>query len=176
MRSLRAIWTRVPMRNRVVTIAGAIAFGAVSLAVHANALPHLYFEAQAVACLPWDFYIEERHQQADFHIEHGDLIRFRAKGMQPFFKDGTPMAKLAIGLPGDTIKVEGDRLYVNGRYWGSLARGLQRLKKPSGYWDRTVVVQPGEIFVLGTEPRSFDSRYWGVIHEDQVDGKLRVFM
>ncbi|WP_420213511.1 signal peptidase I (plasmid) [Burkholderia aenigmatica] len=90
------------------------------------------------------------------------------------FRDGTPMAKIAAGLPGDHITIRRDRLYINDRYWGSVARGLFYYKKPAGYFDRDFVVPPGELFVLGTEPRSFDSRYWGPIRDDQVDGTLSV--
>ncbi|WP_258570043.1 signal peptidase I [Burkholderia sp. MBR-1] len=157
-----------------MTLAGALSFGAFSLAVHAGIVPQLYFEAQDVACLPWDVYVPASGPGTVIH--HGDIVRFRARGLAPLFKDGTPMAKMAVGLPGDRISVHEDRVYVNGKYWGSLAIGLRRLQKPPGYWDRDLTVGKGEIFVLGTEPRSFDSRYWGVIHEDQVDGTLSVLL
>ncbi|MBR8043368.1 signal peptidase I [Burkholderia cenocepacia] len=159
-------------RNLVLTaITIAVMVGA-HVAVKRHWVPHIFYEAQSVACLPWDFYFP--HKAAFNAIRRGDIVWFRAEGLGPRFKDGTPMAKLAAALPGDRILILNSRLYVNGKYWGSLGLGERVLHKPPGYFDREFTVGSGELFVLGTEPRSFDSRYWGVIHESQIQGTLSV--
>ncbi|WP_244107637.1 MULTISPECIES: signal peptidase I [Burkholderia] len=167
-----ASWTSLPLRNLVLGGVAVLACVGMHWAVTSGKVPRIYFEAQAVACLPWDFYLPNAPKHGAVH--RGDVVRFRARGITPMFRDGTPMAKIAAGLPGDRIAIRRDRLYINGLYWGSVSRGLFYYKKPSGYFDREFTILPGQIFVLGTEPRSFDSRYWGPIKDDQVDGTLSV--
>ncbi|PEH40507.1 signal peptidase I [Burkholderia gladioli] len=160
------------LRNLTLAVMTLTVMVAANVAVKRQWAPHIFYEAQAVACLPWDFYLP--HKGAFSAIRRGDIVWFHAQGLGPRFKDGTPMAKLAAALPGDRILIRDSRLYVNGSYWGSLALGERVLHEPMGYWDREFTIGPGELFVLGTEPRSFDSRYWGVIHENQVEGTLSV--
>ena len=45
---------------------------------------------------------------------------------------------------------------------------LTRLEKPSGAYDQTYRIPANHIFVLGSHPRSYDSRYWGMLHFREV--------
>jgi signal peptidase I len=76
--------------------------------------------------------------------------------------------KRVIGLPGDEIRIDGDRVCVNGR----------PIEEP--YVDtqdsRThlaLTVQPGTYFVLGdNRPHSSDSREFGLVPRENLVGKV----
>jgi conjugal transfer pilin signal peptidase TrbI len=40
---------------------------------------------------------------------------------------------------------------------------LAKLQKPSGYFDRRVVIPQGHYLFIGTLPRAYDGRYWGFV-------------
>lgn len=129
---------------------------------------------------------------------YGDLISFKSAGIQNF-ADGVTFTKVIAGLPGDTIKreifSEDERqkhalqfekngvpvtlrlrgrvhLYRKGQSGpvtyeviekDSLGRELPMIEE--------IVIPEGKYFVTGTEDRTFDSRYWGLIDEKQVIGQ-----
>lgn len=69
--------------------------------------------------------------------------------------------KRVIGLPGDSVQVVNDRLYLNGHY------------QPESYLDKTfdqrATVPAGEYFVMGDNRiRSHDGRVFGFIKKDTI--------
>ena len=72
---------------------------------------------------------------------------------------------------GDKVISNDSGVFINGKFIAPRSEiSVQKLK------DRNVtplsmdrVPAPGQHFIMGTLPRSFDSRYWGVIHEQDVD-------
>ncbi|MCD6291202.1 MAG: signal peptidase I [Anaerolineae bacterium] len=75
--------------------------------------------------------------------------------------------KRVIGLPGDTVRVDRGRVYINGvpvyEPYALLSGGS------SG---RTTTVTPGHVYVLGDNRRnSSDSRRWGLVPMKMVIGK-----
>ncbi len=178
LRNLRQTWIDAPTKNRVLAalalvlfIGGAIAsqFGRdVFLKSHG-----IYFEKHTMGCLPWMFYMADKQVQ---QVNRGDVMLFASRGAVPLFKDGSPLVKMVIGMPGDKIVSKDGKLFVNGRYWGSLVHGLLHFHKPAGFWDRDIVLQKDEYFMLGSEPRSFDSRFWGVVRREQFRAKLHLIL
>jgi len=103
--------------------------------------------------------------------ERDGLIAFRGRGLAPFFEDGTPMVKILVGLPGDHIEVTPTVTTVNGI---EVATGLhlaERLGQRPEAFSRSLTVPPGHYFAVGISETSFDSRYFGLIKEEQVLGK-----
>ncbi|RME61056.1 S26 family signal peptidase, partial [Candidatus Parcubacteria bacterium] len=47
----------------------------------------------------------------------------------------------------------------------------EKLGKSVESFERSFVVSDGHLFVLGTQSRSFDGRYWGELPANQVEGK-----
>jgi signal peptidase I len=113
----------------------------------------------------------------------------------------TSYVKRVIGLEGDRIQIENGELSINGKkaqYMpaekGWLPAGMATLAKDAeAYREKTeyseqivlfqkgfqrknfgpIVVPPGEIFLLGDHRDvSDDSRYWGTVPLDKVDGHI----
>lgn len=86
------------------------------------------------------------------------------------------LIKRVIGLPGDTVQIINDVVYINGRrldeHYSTKPAGR------SGYMTFPFAsavpyqVPPGHLFVLGdNRGNSDDSRYWGALDRSQVIGK-----
>ncbi|MEH6678169.1 S26 family signal peptidase [Phenylobacterium sp.] len=90
----------------------------------------------------------------------------------------------ALGMPGEVMlikrvaAVQGDRVCLDGE---RLTAGSQtrRVRRRDGQgrvlplWAGCRLLGPGELFLLGDTPGSFDSRYFGPVHRDQVIGVYR---
>jgi signal peptidase I len=79
--------------------------------------------------------------------------------------------KRVIGLPGDSIEIWNNEVYVNGNKLEepyAVYREAGRSLKPFG----PVVVPEDEYFVLGdNRDNSNDSRYWGTVKRHKIRGK-----
>lgn len=109
---------------------------------------------------------------------------------------GINVVKRIVGMPGDTLRMEGNTMYVNGRVLDEphaiktdplsdpedprmRAWQLRYLvnRNPRSYrptlknWG-PVVVPPDSFFVMGdNRDNSLDSRYWGFLGRDRIDGR-----
>ena len=128
--------------------------------------------------------------------ERGDIIVF--KFPQDQSKD---YIKRVIGIPGDTIEVRGDRLYVNGREVTRTLVGPYRYEDPRTFdqssklfretidghehdvlydvqgfrMDVVKKVPPGQYFCMGdNRDHSNDSRFWGFVPFELIKGKAMV--
>lgn len=102
--------------------------------------------------------------------ERGDVVVFRNPRDQ-----SQDFIKRIMGIPGDKIKVENNRVYVNGKL----------IKEPyikdsvitnTGAFMRNgeeVTVAPGEYIVFGdNRPHSSDSREWGYVKKNEIIGRV----
>lgn len=94
-------------------------------------------------------------------IQRGDIIVFR----HPLYPN-QELIKRVIGLPGDTIQIQNERLILNG-----MAIQEPYITAPpryNGEWQ----VPPQHLFVLGDNRNdSSDSHSWGLLPIDHVVGK-----
>jgi conjugal transfer pilin signal peptidase TrbI len=76
-----------------------------------------------------------------------------------------PLKQIA-GVPGDTVRTAPEGSYVNGQLWpkSGIPAGV-REHFPFG----TYVLRPGQLWVLGDHPLSFDSRYFGMVPDTLVN-------
>jgi len=68
-----------------------------------------------------------------------------------------PLAKEIIGVPGDTIAIRNDTLYIN-----EVNYGLIQEKNSSGFPIHPIsegIIPEGHLFVYAPHPQSYDSRY-----------------
>lgn len=113
----------------------------------------------------------------DRSLGRGDLIVYTFEGQaaerdypglrhQPFFK------RIA-GLPGDAVTVKDREVFVNGVRVGR-AKTQTFDRRPLEPIDSTVI-PPGFLYVQGTSPDSFDSRYRssGLVRQQDVKAKVR---
>ncbi|WP_413665612.1 signal peptidase I [Microbulbifer sp. CNSA002] len=116
----------------------------------------------------------------------GDVITFLPPHTDQLY------VKRVIGVPGDSLRIEGANVFVNGAQLeyhlesgvGSdiLGRevidGREHQFKLSGnkklpYIGKTIEIPEGKYFVMGDHRNdSLDSRYWGLVDRDRVMGKV----
>ena len=116
---------------------------------------------------PWRSLIPYREVSA------GDVVVFRSPE-----EPGKDLIKRAIGLPGDTIRLTGDRLTRNGERVGepyavyrSLVRPEEESTASPDAWGPTTVPR-GTFLALGdNRDDSRDSRTWGPVPFGQVKGR-----
>lgn len=94
--------------------------------------------------------------------QRGDIIVFR----YPVNPDSEPYIKRIIGLPGDIVRVDDGRVFVNDQ---ELQESYVRAPiQYSGSW----VVPSDEFFVMGdNRNNSSDSHSWGTVPDENVIGK-----
>jgi signal peptidase I len=106
-------------------------------------------------------------------LHRGDVIVFKAPE-----EEDKDFIKRVIGLPGDSVKVQGGKVYVNNQVLDESAYLAPTLRTSSGYFiqeGETKIVPKGELFVLG-DNRDFskDSREFGFITRASVIGKSMI--
>lgn len=124
------------------------------------------------ACMPSLVYIWNPGLTAPAKVGHYVLAKMPATGLGVGARPGDRIVKRVRAVAGDTVKVEGTELYINGvhqekdRLW--LARSIPG--KQPGDFDREVKLGEGELFLMGTTKESFDSRYWGPVKREAILG------
>lgn len=117
--------------------------------------------------------------------ERGDIITFIPPHEDILY------VKRVIGVAGDSLHIEGNAIYLNGarleqsitEFSEDIILGIETLGNQHAfkvsrdrglpYFDRTVVVPDGKLFVMGDfRNNSVDSRAWGFVDENRVTGKV----
>lgn len=144
--------------------------------------PLLWFQAhyriaydmiEGVNCLPYSVFLVDLD---DRDVARGDYVAFEARQMEPFYANGTMAIKLAAGVPGDHVTVGREGVAVNGEHWGELVHAeeggrLWELGRRPADFVRDEQVPARHLWMMATHVRSYDSRYWGYIENDQVIGR-----
>lgn len=135
----------------------------------------ILWDRQTVKCMDANVLLFHRDRTGPFEV--GDIVVFASRGAAPVFPDGTRLAKIIAAREGDVVEVRAadEAILVNGR---EIARGLPALAGAAEadrarFFGRRVLA-PGEFWMTGTTQHSFDSRYWGVLHENQIEGRAWV--
>lgn len=104
--------------------------------------------------------------------KRGDVVVFEAPGA-----NGDEFIKRIIGLPGETIFINDNKVYINGTQLNEdyLANNILI---PSGMFLKEGIeynIPDGRYIVMGdNRPASSDSRAWGPITLDEITGKAWV--
>jgi type IV secretory pathway protease TraF len=98
-----------------------------------------------------------------YRLTHEPLIR----GAYVVLK--LPLKQIAA-LPGDTVRVTPEGSYVNGKLWphSAIPTGA-----PNHFPFGTYLLHPNQLWVLGDNPLSYDSRYFGMIPESLVNATAK---
>lgn len=125
-------------------------------------------------CLPFDWYVVS-HDVARYVPQPGDLVQFIAPTNVERFTGQFEVIKIIAAVAGDTWEIEKDEFRVNGRLWGGLPL-LTTLELSPGALDGAGIVPEGHVLVLGTNPSSYDSRYWGPLEVGAIKGRAHVLL
>src|SRR5690606_6730431 len=99
------------------------------------------------------------------------LYAFEARGLAPWYVDGTRMLKRLTGMPGEGVEVDHHGIQVAKRQVGEgLVLAAQLGQTPEAF-HRTHVLDEGQYWFSGEAPTSFDSRYWGPVSGEQLLGR-----
>lgn len=102
----------------------------------------------------------------------GELMAFEARGLAPYFDDGTLMGKRLVGMPGDKLRVDRTGVWINDVHHaiGFMHRDDLNLTESDLY--RNEIIPPERYFFLASAPESYDSRYWGYVEASQLKGHV----
>ncbi len=166
---LRKATKKDRFRWGIETLIGGIAI--FCLGIYVQNHYRIGWDRQVFRCLDARFYLIDLK---DKRLERNGLYVFHTASAEPILTRDMPLAKYLRGLPGDTVEVrESDQaVLVNGVV---VAKGLPHLSKVPiehrKFFFGKRVLKPDEYWVMGTKPLSFDSRYWGVIHEADIEAR-----
>ena len=114
-----------------------------------------------------DILIAERRAYDNTPPQRGDIIVLNDKTDN----EERYIIKRVIGIPGDTVKTQGDTVYINGN---KLEEEYLSVEISDIGETNTYKVKDGEVFVLGdNRPVSYDSRYFGTVSTDEIIGKTK---
>jgi len=108
-------------------------------------------------------------------VHRGDVVVFVAP-----YDRGTDLIKRVIGVPGDRVEVRNGAVWLNG---APMADPHAHFLYPAG--DRfannprdnlpELIVPPGKFFMMGdNRDNSYDSRFWGLANETDIEGRAMV--
>ena len=112
--------------------------------------------------------------------QRGEIVVFNSPA------DGTRLVKRVVGLPGDTVQMVNDRLYINGKAVQYQMIGSNIIESLGGKPHKMMVipqiramrsfgpvtVPAGEYFMMGdNRDNSADSRYFGTVKLNQILGR-----
>ena len=156
-------------RNLRAGILSVITAGALVFLVHAFMIQIVTVSSASMSptLLPGDFVLVNRLVYHLHPPRRGDIIALRFPQA-----DGREFVKRVIGLPGDVVREEGGRLYVNGALLAQ-AQPIDTNEQPAPEGRQLPRPVPaGRLYVLGdNRDSSLDSRFWGTVGEEDVVGE-----
>jgi len=108
-------------------------------------------------------------------VQRGDIVVFVA----PYDRE-TDLIKRVIGVPGDRVEVRKGTVWLNGAPMADPhAHFLYAIGDRIGSNPRDnlpeVIVPPGKFFMMGdNRDNSYDSRFWGLANETDIEGRAMV--
>lgn len=119
------------------------------------------------------FLFQRVEQPKEVSWQRSQVVAFPAEKI-PKIEDGRIIIKMIAGLPGDTVKVSNEGVFVNGTkvspafidYQNDQLIDIETLG-----FGREVVVPEGSVFLVGSTPYSYDSRIWGPVKIEKIIGK-----
>jgi conjugal transfer pilin signal peptidase TrbI len=129
----------------------------------------LYVDFSEIRCLPERLYLG--YPRAE-RLKKGSLVSFRSTSRDMLdLMTGKRVVKQVAAVAGDHVVSHSGGVFINGELVAnrnpiSLSNIARAGRTPV---DVDRVLQEGELFLMGTLPRAFDSRYWGVISSSRID-------
>ena len=160
-------------RHWVITGAVALIWSLAMVRVFVYSMPLVPVLFNVTGSLPYHVAVVD-YTASNWH--RGDLVVFEFDG-EAGFRDypglrRQPFFKRVAGVAGDEVRVDGRNVFVNGTFVG--------IAKPRTFDRRPLepiapgVIPPGQLYVQGSSPDSFDSRYRssGLVAVSQVKARV----
>lgn len=128
-------------------------------------------DTQPISCfIDYRVFLIDRY---DKKLERGALYSFRARGLAPVVPEDKQLIKQLVGMNGDKIVINSEEeVLVNDQL---ISRGLPlvgtMINQPAESFMGKKTLQVSELWFTAERDISFDSRYWGAAHEDQIVGR-----
>jgi len=123
--------------------------------------------------LPAGFYLRVSQEP-----ERGAIVTVRARDvaadyaeLRAFTDDADRFLKRIAAAQGDVVCATGDQIIAARQTFTRLSHDRYGTALP--HWEGCQRLGPGEVFLLGDTPDSFDGRYWGPTPIDQIEGVWR---
>lgn len=107
--------------------------------------------------------------------KRGDVVVFKAPEASHCPEGtGCDFIKRVIGLPGDTVEIREQKVYVNGQILDESYLPADFVTHPGAYtMNGPVVIPPGQYMVFGdNRNNSSDSRAWGPVTKEKIVGRV----
>lgn len=112
--------------------------------------------------------IESLERNKVVYIEIPDNAKKIIWGREYLPKHINYLVKYIKGIPGDTIQVKSNSLYINGEFEGSIRKYDLQGKKLDSELPIDYILKEEEYILLGSDDNSYDSRYFGIIKKDKI--------
>ncbi|MEO1607105.1 MAG: S26 family signal peptidase [Pseudomonadota bacterium] len=176
-RGLRAaIWLLSRQASSFPFLRSAVIFGLVALNIGiASTRWTLLIEVQAITSIQGVSVMVLDRARHD--IERGAVYAFDTpRAVLAVHPNRPTTAKIVAGLPGDEVVVTVEGATVNGELVADGLPLLEYLELPASRFETRFVVPDGALFVVGTSPFSYDSRYWGTVPMSTGQGRAWIIM
>ena len=104
-------------------------------------------------------------------IRKGDKVAFPFPVDTPYYRKGQKFLKTVACVAGETLTVDERKRYFCEGEWIGTARDTDVHGKPVGHFVFSGRIPEGMAFAAGTHPRSYDSKYWGLLDLSTVTGR-----
>ena len=136
-----------------------------------------YFVLNISSSIPIGIYKMDKN--IDF--KRGDIVTFSTKNYSDILNysgsiKNITFSKYIAGISGDYIRIENNKIYINNKEKGNIFKVDGLNNKLPQLKEKKYIVKVDEVFVLGTNDKSFDSRYYGCIKKSDVIYKLVPFI
>ncbi|HWA21918.1 MAG TPA: S26 family signal peptidase [Caulobacterales bacterium] len=156
------------MKRNVVTV--ALCAGAIALLAVAEARRGDVVLFNATPSVPTGFYV-----RAETPVRDGVFVTVRAAqvarsyaSLRHFIGDGDRFIKRVGARSGVRVCAEGGTVTVGEIAYARQTHDSAGRTLPT--WEGCRVLQDGEVFLMGETSDSFDSRYFGIVREDVIEG------
>jgi len=163
----------LPAMKRQSLIALAVCAGAVALLAASELNRRDVVLYNATPSVPAGFYV-----RSDALVHEGAFVTVRAAdvagayaSLRHFTDDGDRFIKRVAARAGVRVCAEGGSVAVGAFTYARQMRDSAGRTLPT--WEGCHVLHDGEVFLMGDTPDSFDSRYFGVVREDAIEGVWR---
>ena len=118
---------------------------------------------------PYSFFIVDTWTK---DYSKGDLVVFKAERTDPVISEGQFVVKFVIGITGESVVIDSGSVSVGDSFTSTIPeQQANKLGKKLSEFDTEYLIPDAAFFSMGTHPRSYDSRYWGPVFNDQIVGR-----